>query len=100
MREGTYRELNKGSFYQYIAHWRETHLLPERYKPSTLNGYRCCLERHLLPELGPYAIAAISSAEINKLAAKLLRQGLNPKSVRNVLNLLNKIFRDPPCQYK
>jgi len=92
--DGTYRKLKKGTFGQYIEHWKETHLIPAKYKPSTLKGYRHCLQKSLLPEFGPYPIAAISSAEINRFIAKQLNGGLSPKSVQNELNLLGKIFKD------
>lgn len=81
VRNGTYRELNKGTFEQYIEHWKKTHLLPGQYKPSTLNSYRCNLARLILPELGAFNILAISSAEINSFAARLLRENeLSPIS--------------------
>ena len=92
--DGTYRQLKKGTFQQYIDHWKETHLIPVRYKPSTLKGYRHSLEKCLLPAFAPYAITAISSAEINRFIARELKRGLSPKSVRNELNLLSKIFQD------
>ena len=37
---------------------------------------------------------AISSAEINTFKAKLQKQGLAKKTVRNILNLLNRLFAD------
>ncbi len=53
VRDGTYREIKKASFGEYAALWRQTHLIPENFKPSTYNGYCCILDRHLMPELGP-----------------------------------------------
>ena len=92
--DGTYRQLKKGTFQQYIDHWKETHLIPVRYKPSTLKGYRHSLEKCLLPAFSPYAITAISSAEINRFIAKELKRGLASKSVLNEINLLGRIFQD------
>jgi len=91
--DGTYRDLTKGTFGQYISHWKDTYLLPSQYKPSTLESYRYGLER-LITEFEYLPMTAISAAEINSFSARLLRKGLSPKTVRNVLNLLNKIFKD------
>jgi len=90
---GTYRELNKGTFGEYINHWRETHLLVTAYKPSTLNSYLSGLEKWILPEFALYPIAAISSAEINRFSAKLQRK-LSAYSTIHTLTLLGKIFKD------
>jgi len=87
--DGTYRDLKKGNFGQYIDHWKDTYLLPSRYKPSTLQGYRCGLES-LIAEFEYLPMTAISAAEINSFSAKLLKKGLAPKTVRNALTLLNK----------
>jgi len=91
--DGTYRDLRKGNFGQYIDHWKDTYLLSSRYKPSTLQGYRCGLER-LITEFEYLPMTGISAAEINSFSAKLLKKDLSPKTVRNSLTLLNKILKD------
>jgi integrase len=101
IRDGTYREIKKASFSEYAAMWRQTHLIPESFKPSTYNSYCCILDRHLIPELGPYGMTAITAQEINALIAKLLKGDptaekpkapVSKKTVRNVLNLLSEIL--------
>ena len=94
VRDGTYRELNIARFRDYAEHWRETHLIPANFKPSTLDSYSSIFDYHILPEFGPYMIAAISSAEINQFKAKLLGRGLSNTTVRNILNLLSRLFND------
>ena len=89
--DGTYRELKKASFDQYIEHWKKTHLIEARYKPSTLMTHRCVLASRILPEFRYFPMTAISSAEINRLMAKVLNEG---KTVGNILGLLNKICKD------
>ena len=89
--DGTYRELKKASFGQYIEHWKKTHLIEARYKPSTLMTHRCVLETRILPEFQYCPMTAISSAEINRFMAKVLNDG---KTVGNILGLLNKICKD------
>ena len=89
--DGTYRELKKASFGQYIELWKKTHLIEARYKPSTLMTHRCVLESRILPEFRYFPMTAISSAEINRFMAKVLKEG---KTVGNILGLLNKICKD------
>ena len=89
--DGTYRELKKASFGQYIEHWKKTHLIEARYKPSTLMTHRCVLESRILPEFRYFPMTAISSAEINRFMAKVLNEG---KTVGNISGLLNKICKD------
>ena len=89
--DGTYRELKKASFGQYIEHWKKTHLIEARYKPSTLMTHRCVLESRILPEFRYFPMTAISSAEINRFMAKVLNEG---KTVGNISGLLHKICKD------
>ena len=94
MRDGTYREIKKATFGQYTEHWKQTHLIAENFKPSTLNSYMSVFEKHIKPELEHMGVQAISSAEVNAFKAKLQKQGLEQKTVRNILNLLNRFFGD------
>ncbi len=99
IRDGSYREIKKATFAEYIKHWQSTHLIPEKFKPSTYNSYRSIVEHHLLPEFKQYPMQAISTANINAFSAKLLQKpavrrqhSASAQTVRNVLTLLGKIF--------
>lgn len=92
VRDHTYREIKKSTFDEYVKHYKETHLIPEKFKPDTYNGYRSIIEHHLLPEFKKYPLQALSPAEINHFSAKLLQQGLSKKTVRNILTLLGEIL--------
>lgn len=99
IRDGTYRELKRASFSEYVAHWRQTHMIPENFKPSTFNAYSCIVDRHLIPTFGPFQMTAITAAEVNLLTAKLLKgdpdsnqRAVSRKTIRNVLNLLGEVF--------
>jgi integrase len=99
VRDGSYREIKKATFGEYLERWQAAHLLPEQFKPSTYNTYRSIIELHLLPAFKNYPMLAITAAEINTFSAKLLQQNgtrrknsLSRKTVRNVLNLLGEIF--------
>jgi integrase len=99
VRDGTYHEIKKATFSEYLEHWQTAHLLPEQFKPSTYNAYRSIVALHLLPAFKNYPMLAITPAEINSFSAKLLQQNgagrknkLSRKTVRNVLNLLGEIM--------
>lgn len=103
VRDGTYREIKKATFDEYASLWRQTHLIPQNFKPSTYNSYCCILDRHLKPELGHYPMTAIGAQEINTLIARLLKgdmtaekpkKPVSKKTVRNVLNLLSEILNN------
>ena len=93
-RDGTYRELKKGTFEQYIEIWRKKYLIPQELKPSTLSGYAYVLDKHLVPAFGSRQIAAIATADITDFRAAMLKDGQSIKSVKNLLNLLSRIFAD------
>lgn len=99
VRDGSYHEIKKATFSEYLEHWQAAHLLPEQFKPSTYNAYRSIIEFHLLPAFKNYPMLAITPAEINCFSAKLLQQSgtkrkskLSRKTVRNVLNVLGEIL--------
>lgn len=94
IRDGSYREIKKGTFSQYTDHWKQTHVIAENVKASTLNSYLSIFDKHIKPEFENYGMQAVSAAEINAFRAKLQKKGLSKKTVRNVLNLLNRFFRD------
>lgn len=92
VRDHTYREITKATFEEYVNHYKETHLIPEKFKPDTFNGYCSILSHHLLPAFKQYPMQAISPAEINRFSAKLLQKGLSPKTARNILTMLGEIL--------
>jgi integrase len=99
VRDGTYPEIKKATFGQYLQHWQSTHLIPEKFKPSTYNGYRSIVEYHLLPAFREYQMQAITAAEINAFTTRLLqandlehKRARSGRTTKNILNLLGKIF--------
>jgi integrase len=63
-------------------------------KATTLNSYLSVFEKWIKPEFEHRGMQSISSGDVNEFKAKLQNAGLQPKTVRNVLNLLNKFFTD------
>jgi integrase len=64
-----------------------------RYKPSAIRGYQDALRRSIYPALGPHALADLRRGHVQRLADRLLGQGLDPSTVRNQLMPLRVIYR-------
>jgi len=63
-----------------------------RLKPSTRAGYQSNLDRHVLPTIGDLRLADVSPIHIEQLLGEKGVARLSPKSVRNVVNLVQGIF--------
>lgn len=61
-------------------------------KYATLEAKESILRVHLLPALGDKLLTDIGPREIEALKAKLLAEGLSPKTVNNCLTVLRKIL--------
>lgn len=99
VREGTYREIKKGTFKEYAIIWKQINLNDKMLKPATLNSYGSIIDHHLIPTFGDHYLPAITSDDISIFRTDLLTGGkgshvLSAKSVRNILNLFNKILID------
>jgi integrase len=88
---GTYRELQSITFAAYAEKWRAG--LGGGIKPSTAASYRSILEHQLIPAFGPRQLASLTVDDVNIYLAA--REGtLKPKTLRNHLVLLGKLFGD------
>ena len=65
----------------------------DRYKPSALRGYEQALRTRILPELGGAKLSALSRADVQDFADRLLGTGLDPSTIRNAVMPLRAIFR-------
>jgi integrase len=72
-------------------HWKSS-LDRKGVKPSTKRSYNCELDVHILPALGAMRIADIAPLHIEKLVQSRLDAGSSPKTVRNLVGLLQSIF--------
>jgi|SRR5579875_97391 integrase len=97
---GRYVEPAKVSFSDWVT---ETWLpsMRTQLKVTTWATYEVNLRLHVLPRIGHQAVQAITSKTLNSLYADLLAAGnqhrpggLNPKTVRNLHNMLHKAFAD------
>jgi integrase len=88
---------------RYLAH-----LEAMGRKPSTLRSYRNQFDAQLVPRVGDWSCALLGREQVEQLIADLARDRLAPKTVRNVVGLLNGICEfatrhrwaaENPCRY-
>jgi integrase len=84
------------------------HLEAMGRKPSTLRSYRNQFDSQIVKRIGSRPIAQLSRGDVEALVAALSRDGLMPKTIRNVVGLLNGICEfavkrrwaaENPCRY-
>lgn len=65
----------------------------DRYKPSAVRGYRDALDNHVRRDLGAMRLGDVHRRHVQRLADRLVADGLSPSTVRNALMPLRVIFR-------
>jgi integrase len=65
----------------------------KRYKPSTLRGYRRCLEVEVFPEIGGTRMDEVTRGDLNKLVQRLASRGLAASTIRNIVIPLRALYR-------
>lgn len=73
------------------AYWRP-YLERKHVKPSTKRSYESALKLHIAPMLGNIRVSDVSPLHIESFLKMKLESGAAPKSVRNLLGLLQSIF--------
>lgn len=63
------------------------------YRSDVVAGYRLCLERYVLPELGRRRLDTITRGDVLALIGSLQQQGLSPSTVRNAIVPLRSLYR-------
>jgi len=71
------------------------HLPSRNLKTSTLIDYTLTIEKHLKPALGPTELVELERKPelIEQYVVEKLGKGLSPKTIRNHLSLLSRMFR-------
>jgi integrase len=98
---GTWREPSSETLASYADRWL-AHRDPARVggggrtrlSPSTFEGYRLNLRRHVLPRLGDRALSSVRTEDVDRLIAELEADGKAPGTVRNVIVPLRKMLAD------
>jgi integrase len=63
------------------------------YKPSTIRGYESALKERIYPELGACRLSEVRRVDVQDFADRLLADGLDASTIRNVLMPLRAIYR-------
>ena len=98
---GSWREPSTETLAAYTERWLERRNPARvggagrtRLSPSTFEGYRLNLHRHVLPRLGQRALASLRTEDVDRLVAELEAEGKAPGTVRNVVVPLRKMLAD------
>jgi integrase len=63
------------------------------YKPSTIRGYESALTERIYPELGACRLSDVRRVDVQDFADRLLADGLDASTIRNVVMPLRAIYR-------
>ncbi len=63
------------------------------YKPSAISSYEEALRRRIIPTFGTARLSELTRADVQGFVDQLLREGLGPSTVRNLVMPLRVIFR-------
>src|SRR6266545_3763127 len=98
---GTWREPSNETLASYAERWlahrdpaRVSGGVRTRLSPSTFEGYRLNLRRHVLPRLGARAFSSLRTADVDWLIVELEAEGKAPGTVRNVIVPFRKMLAD------
>lgn len=75
----------------FVPRWIEEHARANRHKPRGIASKESILRMHLLPRFGDRPMNTLVDADIQGLKADLAER--QPKTVNNVLSVLNKLLR-------
>jgi integrase len=77
---------------EFVAGYWRPYLDRKQVKPSTKAGYESVLKIHIVPTLGEMRLVDLAPLHIEDLLHAKAKDGLGPKTVRNVLVLLQGIL--------
>ena len=96
VRDGDYFEPVKIGFLEFAGEWLVKYpRLAEQapLRPSTINAYHSIIEKHLKPFFGEMLLGQIHSVTIEKDFKTSLPRNLSPKTIRNILVLLQRMLK-------
>lgn len=111
VREGTaFKSGDRITFKEFVKVW-EDNSLTQKVLSGTLTkrgkeDYIKTLDRHVVPHIGRLKMSEIVSTHIDKIVVNLLKEGKQPKTIRNIFNTIRscfdyafrkKIIRENPC---
>ena len=79
---------DKRTVAQYLDTWFEEFIAPTQ-KPYTVTSYKGIIENHLKPNIGAVRLCDLTTEQVQKMVRKLVNEGKAPKTIKNVLTVLN-----------
>jgi len=94
LREASNRnpETSELTVHEFVDAYWLPYLNRKAAKPSTRKGYESGLKLHVFPQLGDVKLVDVAPLHIEELLKTRIEAGLSPKSVRNLVTLLQSIF--------
>jgi len=86
--KGTYRKPNKTPMGTFLSDWLATH--EGNIAPSTHDGYRRIIKKHLAPGIGHIALSELQTITIQNYYTKKLKEGLSKRTVEQHHAVLNR----------
>lgn len=85
---GDYFEPSKMTLARWIEIWLQEYSGDKKY--STVKHYKAQCKTHITPSLGAVRLSELTTPQIQAFYNKMQRDGLAPKSVRNIHGILTK----------
>ncbi len=89
--QGIFREVCKLTVSQWLDIWEQDYL--NSLKPKTLESYQRQIRLHIKPALGGVPLEKLNSPMIQHFYNACSREGLSPKSVKNIHGVLHKALQ-------
>lgn len=88
--QGDLSDIYKITVEGHIQNWFKIH--QEKLSPTTIQGYRNYINKHILPSLGHFKLSELKPLQIEAFYQKKIKEGLNPKTVIQMHSILHKAF--------
>lgn len=85
---GDYFEPSKMTLARWVEIWLSEYMGDKKF--LTIKHYKAQCKTHIVPSLGAVKLAELTTPQIQAFYNRLLRDGMAPKSVRNIHGILTK----------
>lgn len=82
----------KITFGQWLAKWLSDYVVPNT-RQKTIERYQGLVEKHIAPYIGQVELTKLTPSDIQALEAKLLANGMAPKGVEMVHNVISGAYK-------
>ena len=80
------------TFGQWLSKWMAEYVTPNT-RQKTIERYEGLIQKHIAPNLGHVELTKVTPSDIQALEAKLLAQGMAPKGVEMVHNVISGAYK-------